>query len=208
MPTRAENRRTTLLALGEAATSLFESDGPSVTIEAIAEAAGMSRRTISRYVDAKEELAFVHPLLWWEVFAEALTDHADVAPVDRLQIASSAIAAHIDGDPDPPRRAFRVAATHPELLSGFNSVFRLWVDRLTGVIEAMLKDSLHADLADGGLAHRLESRIVASAIMGMVDAITRDWVFAESATYGELGDEGFETLRPILERTLGSPEDP
>jgi len=199
MASRAAHRRLTLLGLGEAAISLFESDGPSVTIEAIAESAGMSRRTITRYVNAKEELAFVHPLLWWDVFSAALTDNDELAPIARLQAGSVAIASHIDDDPEPPRRAFRVAATHPELLSGFNGVFRLWVDQLTSVIEPMLDDRTPD-------AQRIESRVLASAIMGMVDAITREWVFDADTTYTTLSTRGFALIHPILDQSLnGSP---
>lgn len=198
MATRAEHRQATLIRLGDAATSLFEIEGPSVTVEAIADSAGMSRRTVSRYVATKEELAFVHPLLWWDVFEAAWVDAGDdEPPVSRLETASSAIAFHVDGDPGPPRRAFQVAATHPELLTGFNAVFRFWVDRLTGVIAPLLDD----ELSDSD--QRFESRIVASALMGMVDAVTREWVFAHDTTYAELSARGFALVRPILERSFG-----
>ncbi len=57
MVTRAEHRRTTLLRLSDAAIERFAADGASATIDAIAKQAGMSRRTVFRYVDSKEELA-------------------------------------------------------------------------------------------------------------------------------------------------------
>lgn len=196
MPSRAENRRATLLRLSDAATSLFEQHGSAATVEAIAEAAGLSRRTITRYVSTKEELAFVHPLLWWDAFDAALSEAADAPPIERLHLASTALATSIDADPEPPRQAFRVAVMHPELLTGFNAVFRFWVERLTGVIDAMLSpDTTDTD-------RRFESRIVASALMGMVDAVTREWVFASESTYVELSEHGFALIRPILERSL------
>lgn len=198
MPSRAEHRRETLLRLGEAATALFAEQGPAATVEAIAGAAGMSRRTITRYVSSKEELAFVHPLLWWDVFETALAEQVDKPPLDRLRGASQAIAKHIDADPEPPRQAFQVAASHPELLTGFNHVFRLWVDRLTDVLGPMLPDLL----SDSD--RRFQSRIVASAIMGMVDGVTREWVFATDVSYLELSNHGFALIEPILDRSLGA----
>ncbi|MGH1492864.1 MAG: TetR/AcrR family transcriptional regulator, partial [Acidimicrobiales bacterium] len=165
MASRAEQRRSTLLALGEAAVELFESKGPSVTSGEIAARAGVSRRTLHRWCDAKEDLAFVHPLLWLDVFMAALAEQDAIdgeqpKASQRLRDASMAIARHVDGDPEPPRRAFLVAATHPELLRGFQSAYQRWVD-----VVAIESERAGVD--------PFEARVIASSVMGMVDAATR-----------------------------------
>ncbi len=198
MPTRAEQRRSTLLALGDAAVDLFEERGSSVTADEIAERAGVSRRTLHRWCDAKEELAFVHPVLWLDVFTDALaaidadaqvqpaaTPSVPTLPSVRLQQASMAIARHIDADPEPPRRAFLVAAGDPGLLRGFHAVYQRWVDVVAAEAEAAGADAFDA-------------RVIGSAVMGMVDAATRAWLFG--STFEESLTRGLASIAVLLER--------
>lgn len=190
---RAEHRRDTLTRLGDAAIDLFETEGPSTTIESIAQQAGVSRRTIFRWVESKEQLAFVHPMIWADVFNTSLAgieDKATMSLEQRLRSASNAVAAHIDADPEPPRRAFIVAAKHPELLTGFNFVFQQWVDRIA--------EEVLADAPPTSDAH-LRSRIIGAAVMGMVDAVTRQWLLAPPGTsFGEVHRKGFDLLAPLF----------
>ena len=189
MASRAEHRLQTLHALSDAAIACFEADA-SATVQAIASAAGVSRRTVFRYVDSREELAFIHPLLWFDAFDGALDAHATEPLVERLRIASAAIGAAVDADPEPPRRAFRVAAATPELHRGFQTIFQRWVDRVAEVVAE----------AEGPTADPIRPRIVGGAVMGMVDAVTREWVLSSpEVRYSSLIDAGFETLRPMFE---------
>ncbi|MEM9652028.1 MAG: helix-turn-helix domain-containing protein [Actinomycetota bacterium] len=192
MVTRAEHRRDTLLRLGTAAIDLFEQQGPQVTMAEIADRAGVSRRTVFRYVDGKEELAFVHPLLWFDVFDAALAEERERPLGERLQVASRAIAAHIDADPDPPRRAFLVAGAEPVLLKGFSAVYRKWVERIAAEV---LADVPHAEQTE---ADRFRARIIGSAVMGVVDAVSREWVVSPAATFAELYDSGLTYIAPLL----------
>ncbi len=189
MVSRAEQRQTTLLRLGDAAIELFEECGPRATIDAIAERAGVSRRTVFRWFDAKEELAFVHPLLWFDVFQAALDSQpSDRAPADRLRQASLAIARHVDSDPAPPRRAFVVAASYPELARGFYSIFQRWIDRVAA----------EAQLAG---VDPFEARVIGSAVMGMVDAASRELLAAPAGTsFEEILASGIEYVDELLHR--------
>lgn len=187
MVTRAEHRRATLLRLSDAAIERFASDGASATIDAIAKQAGMSRRTVFRYVDSKEELAYLHPVLWFEVFDKTLGQLDAGTPIaERLRIASMAIADHIDADPEPPRRAFMVGALTPGLQRGFVAVFQSWIDRIAREVEPHTDDPFRA-------------RIVGSAVMGMVDGVSREWLISPpERTYRSICAEGFEVIRPLL----------
>ncbi len=192
MPTRAEHRHAVLTDLGDAAVSLFETEGPSVTMDAIADKAGVSRRTVFRYVESKEDLAFIQPVLWLDVFEAGLASAADEPDIaERLRLASRDIAFYIDADPDRPRRAFIVAGLNPELQKGFTGIFQIWVDRIAAEVLAA-GDPDNAE-------HRFRSRIIGSAVMGMVDAVTREWVLSPpDVSFVDLYDKGFEFIRPMI----------
>lgn len=192
MVSRAEHRRSILSTLSDAAIELFDKDGPSVTIDAIAKKAGVSRRTVFRYIDAKEDLAYIEPVLWFDVFEaglEAAKDEPDLA--ERLRMASLDIAHYIDADPDRPRRAFMVAGLNPELSRGFTGIFQRWVDRIAAEVLAA------GDPDDPN--HRFRSRIIGSAVMGTVDAVTREWLFSPpEVSFAELYEAGFDYVRPMI----------
>jgi AcrR family transcriptional regulator len=193
MATRTEHRRQTLRRLSDAAVDLFEAQGPRVTIESIAERAGVARRTVFRYVDAKEELAFIHPVLWFDVFEAGLNAAPDADLASRLRRASRGIALHIDADPLPPRRAFLVVAANPELAQGYTAVFQRWVDRVADEVLSSHEGDINAHA-------RFRARIIGAAVMGMVDAVVREWVSSPAGvTFTELYDEGFDLLAPLVE---------
>lgn len=188
MGRREENRRRTLLKLGDAATLLFEQRGPKATIEEIAAQAGVSRRTVFRYAGSKEELLYVHPLLWLEIFDRAVAEHADVELDERLYLAGRAISEHIERTPDGPRRAMSLALKHPELGAGFLPVQRQWVRRIAREVcpEPETSDD------------RFRARIVGSAMMGLVDATCGEWLIC-GRPFPELWDQGFAHLRGWLQ---------
>lgn len=185
----------------EAAVDLFEEHGTSVTANSIAKRAVVSRRTILRYVDSKEELAFVQPLLWIDVFDEAVASEVAAFVTDgdasqptlasRIYAGAAAVAAHIDADPDPVRRAFLLSIEHPDLARGFQAVSGRWTDRVSQ--EALV--GVDPSSADA----RLRSRVIGSATMGMIDAITREWILAvgDESMVG-LIDKGWHYLEPLL----------
>lgn len=192
MATRAEHRRQTLLTLGGAALELFSELGSKATIDQIATRAGVSRRTIFRWVDSKEQLAFVHPMLWFDVFDEALASviEADMPLTEKLRYASLAIAEHIDSAPDGPRDAFMVVIEHPFLVRGFYDVQGKWVDRIAEVV-------LAADPApDTQTIFR--SRVIGAAVMGMVDASMREWLLSPGSSFVDIYSRGFALLVPLF----------
>ena len=197
MPSRAEHRRTTLRSLSDAAIEAFERDGAAATVDEIAAAAGVSRRTVFRWVDSKEQLAFIHPILWFEVFDQALdaldSNDVDRSTAERLRLGSRAIAEHIDAEPEPVRQAFQTASAHPELAAGFGVVYQRWVDRVAHeVLPVEPKPQDH-----------FRARIIGSATMGMVDAVIRVWVFDSDASFTALYDDAFELVAPLLEAEAG-----
>lgn len=189
---RADHRTNTLKQLDRAAIDLFTQIGASVTAEEIAEAAGVSRRTLFRYVEHKVELAYIHPILWLDVFERGLA-HAPRSPLtDRLRHGSRQIAIYIDDDPEPPRQAFLAIARHAELSRGSARIFGLWVDRVA-------KEVLDCVDSDATRTERFHARVIGSSIIGMVDAVTREWVFDPAARFVDLYEDAFDVVQPILD---------
>ena len=192
MVSRAEHRRATLRRLGDAAVELFDTIGPGVTIDRIAERAGVSRRTVFRYVELKEELAYVHPILWFDIFDEVIAANAALSAADRLRVGGRALASHIDADPGPPYQAFLTAATNPELAKGFTSIFQRWVDRIA--------DEVLVGIDAPSPDQRFRSRVVGAAVMGTIDAVSREWLLGGGADeFLALLERGFEILDPLLD---------
>ncbi len=191
MVSRAEHRRITLEKLGAAAVALFEEQGATATIDAIAQRAGVSRRTVFRYIDTKEELAYVQPLLWFDVFDQATQANADQPLSLRLQLGAQAIASYIDADPEIARRAFAVSLQHPALMRGYASIFHRWITRIANEV---LLDLNPAD----DLSARFRARILGSATMGVIDAVTLEWVTGNTQqTFSQLLQQAFVTLEPL-----------
>jgi len=131
----------------------------------------------------------VHSLLWLEVFDAAIVEHHSQPLAARLHLAGRAIAAHIDSDPEPPRRAMSLSMKHPVLLSGFQGVSRRWVERIAE--EACPSPATQSD--------RFRARVIGSATMGLVDATIREWLLhSEGAPFVALWDEGFAHLAGLL----------
>lgn len=192
MPTRAEHRATTLRQLSDAAVDVFEQRGADATVDEIAAAAGVSRRTVFRWVGSKEELAFIHPLLWFDVFDAATVRLAQEPMPERMRLSGRAIARFIDDDPEPARRAFLMTLAHPDLAVGFTTVFGRWVDRVSAEALVGIDEPSEDD--------RFRSRIIGSAVMGVIDAVTREWVVAgEGADFTPIYDRAFAMVMPLLE---------
>ncbi len=89
--------------------------------------------------------------------------------------------------PERPRRAFTVALEHPELLAGFAPVSAQWVDRFAALV-----------LDGESPADPLRARILGSALMGMIEAVTGAWLADPAQTYSAVLTEGFAVMEPIF----------
>lgn len=189
MVSRAEHRRETLLRLSAATTETFERLGPATTVDDIAKAAGVSPRTIFRYVDAKEDLVFIHPVLWFDIFDEAVTELADKPVRERLLHAAHQISEHIDVDPEPVKRAMAVAMADPELMRGYAGITRRWVAR---VAEEVLGDTTDPEAV-------FRARVLGTAVMGVIDAALNEWQRADpTPPLVDLVERGLDYLAPIF----------
>ena len=191
MATRAEHRRATLLQISAATTEAYEEVGPKATFDDIAERAGLSRRTLFRYVETKEDLLFIHPMLWLDIFDAAVAERSGDDLRDRVLFAARSISEHIDADPEPVRRAMAVAMTDPAVLARGNAAAnRRWIDRITAEIRG--------DTTDPETVFK--AGVLGSAIMGVIDAALGEWFGSNGdQQLVELVERGLDYLAPIIE---------
>ena len=190
MVSRAEHRRATLLQISEATTRTFEQLGSKATFDDVAEQAGLSRRTLFRYVDNKEDLLFIHPVMWLEIFDEAIAEVADQPLRDRTMHAARRISEHIDADPDPVRRAMAVAAADPSMARGYAGVTRRWIDRIAAEIRG--------DAADSETVFK--AAVLGAAVMGVIDAALGEWFVSDpQPPLVDLVERGLDYLAPIFD---------
>lgn len=188
MPTRTEHRRRTLLALSDAATAEFEARGTDATIEDIAARAGVSRRTVHRWVDGRDDLVFVHPRLWLEYFDEAIDELAEEPLRARILHGSRRVCDVVDADPEPVERAMTVALTHPSLMRGYGAISQQWIDRLAAEVAVEFPDD------------PFRARVVGSAFMGVIDAALNEWLVTRPRpALLDLVERGIELLGPMLD---------
>lgn len=188
--TRAEHRAATLQRLGDAAVELYGAAAPAEpTVDEIAERAGVSRRTAFRYVEAKEDLVYVRPIGWLDVFDAAVAERPG-APVDeRLRHAARAISDVIDADPEPVRAAMRLPRRVPALAARYGTVNQRWVRRVADEIAGVDPDA----------ERRFRAHVLGAAVMGVIDAALDEWVDAEGAVVlADLVDRGLDLLAPVL----------
>ena len=188
---RAEHRRVTLLTLCEAAVSLYEENSPAdVTVEAVAGAAGVSRRTVFRYCDVKEDLVFVYPLLWLDIFEAAAAEASDMPFRARMFYCAQQISADIERDPSLLRRAMNVVMRHPELMRGYSGLYQRWIAAIT-------TQALHSQ---SGAPDMFRARVIGSATMGVIDAAMFAWRAApEGSSLIEFVEQGFALVGPTMD---------
>ncbi|PRX46673.1 TetR family transcriptional regulator [Prauserella shujinwangii] len=186
--------------IAETAMGLFLEQGyESVTVEAVADAAQVSRRTVFRHFDGKDELAFPDHSARLELLARHLVKPAGGrSPVDIVIAATEAVLLDFLSRPELVLRRYQLTRLVPELRR--REV--LEHERYLALTTAYLRDHLPA----GGPS------FLPVALAALIDAIHRSALgdFARSGgkvdAYAELA-EGMEWVRRVLaaERQEGDP---
>lgn len=168
---RERKKEATRTALHEAAVRLTVEHGlDEVTVEAIADGAGVSRRTFSNYFAGKEDAL----LYGDEQRMEALMGEFTARPAG--ESAWSALRTAIresyrkQGEPDPHQAAqFRLAKQHPSVLGRQLAQFAAYERRLAASIAA--RDGLPAD--------GVRSRAMAAAFLTSLRVGSQLWTDAQ-----------------------------
>lgn len=196
MGRREVHKARTRDALRAAAMRLFTERGfDGVTMDDVASAAGVSRRTAFRYFRSKDDLVMTVPLDWIPLFDDAVAQVAGQPIGLRLRHASRAIATHVEADPEPVRTAVRLASTHPALADRYGAVSQQWINRLVAEIGGD---------GDVDAESRIRARMLGAAVMGVLDSVLEVWVERGGSMHA-LIDLGFDLLAPALDDLDGSP---
>lgn len=172
--------------LAKVAKKAFEKRGfDAVTVEEIAAAANVSKRTFFRYFPTKEDVFFGRRREQLEALESALVplpDETPFATVRRALISLSSL--HLEAK-DDVLREHRVLARSPSLLAK-----DLEWDRRAQELVARA-------LARSGDTRR--ARLVSGAIVGVLRVVVEDWVRSDGTL--DLAAEGSEAL-DLLARTF------
>lgn len=186
MGRRERRKRATRQALLEAAYTLFAERGyHETTMDEIADAAGVSRRTAFRYFPTKHSLVFPERESRLERFQELLHEDPKLGPYAALRHAVLTLAAEYEDDRGYLLTQDALVQATPELAG-----LELRLDR--DFEEAMVER-----LRDGGRSRAAarRARVLGAAVMGVIRASLREWLDGGGkADLVELGEEGFRVL--------------
>ena len=186
--------------IAETAMALFLEQGyESVTVEAVADASRVSRRTVFRHFDGKDELAFPDHTARLELLSRNLVaPTGGRTPVDVVIAATEAVMLDFLSRPELVLRRYRLTRLVPELRR--REV--LEHERYVAMTRAYLRDHLPAD----------SPPFLPMALAALIDAMHRSALgnFARSNgttdAFAELED-GMEWIRKVLtaDPATGSP---
>lgn len=186
--------------LARAAVRLFAERGyDATTVDDIAEAANVSRRTFFRYFRAKEEVFIVDPDGKLEAMHVALAEGPPDEPtLDALRRGALALT-EAYWDPELSRAIIALLEREPSMMAAAMAYQVRWADALARELAL-----------DMGVDERLDPRprILAHAAISMMRSAVAAWLLDESAgTPLERAAEAFDRGRPALQAILDMPTD-
>lgn len=167
---------------------LFAEHGfEGTTIDQIAEASGMSRRTFFRYFSGKEELIVEKLVEAGERVAEALARRPqDEAAWLALRRAFDAVVASVEGHPDHSR-SLRVMLRDEPVGGSLEEWRRRWIDLLRPLVAARL----------GIEPGDVRAEAMAGAALACLDAAQGAWAERSGQDLGALLDVAMAALAPV-----------
>jgi AcrR family transcriptional regulator len=171
-----------------AALVLFAERGfGQVTMEEIAQAAGVSRRTAYRRFPTKDRIVLEVPKRWLAVWDAAVAAHPEAPPQVVAEAAGLAVARHIEAHRTDVLVAYAALAESPSLNQAGAAVNESWIERVVALLRrepARLPGST--------------PYVIAGAYLGAIDAMMAHWVNGNGR--GSVVRETqaiFDRLRPI-----------
>lgn len=170
-PSLTERRRLqTRDAIANAAIALFTSHGfDAVSMTDVADAAGVSRRTVYRYFPSKDDLVFEHPQRWFEYFERETAQGApDESVRERHERVITELAEIVQADKEPVLSAFAVRMANPSL----------GARHLAGDVQWQAVVLAHLQAEDPNVSLH-ESMTCAGALIGATNATIAAWALAQ-----------------------------
>lgn len=194
VPTLIERRhRATRARIADIAVRLFSEGGfDETTMEDVAEAAGVSRRTVYRHFPSKDELVFENPQNWLAHFDANIDQRDHTLPLhDICREALVAVAQLIQDDADSVLAAYRVYASTPSLRGRNAKSEDDWFERYVDLLTP-------ADTAAPAPDVLLEVATVAGSLVGTTKALVAVWAsFQPDADMVALTEAALDQLDPI-----------
>jgi len=165
---RERRRRATQADLVSTALGLFTERGFDVTtMDDIADAAGVSRRTLYRYFPRKDDLVFAAPAGWLREWDAVIADRRPQEPLyELMRRGARAVAQQIAADPQPVLTSALISRTTPSLLPRLEASTRQWREKIAALVGA----EIGADPATDP-----RCTVTAGAIMGAIDGMLKAW---------------------------------
>lgn len=177
--------------LSTVAIELFATQGyVETTMDDVATAAGVSRRTAYRHYPNKEDLIFEHPKQWLQVFRAATAERIPGETMQSLcERGVRAVAVRIEDTKDDVIPGYGVVAATPSLRSSYARMNRDWLDVYTELL------STEHDPDD--IPAVMRSSIIAGALVGGTDRAVIHWFLHPGTSLIELTDHAIEAVAPL-----------
>jgi AcrR family transcriptional regulator len=192
MPSLIERRhQQTRIAIADAAVALFLERGyTETTMEDIAEAAGVSRRTAYRHFPSKDDLVFEQPRLWLVHFnAHVAVRRADETPREMCRRGLLAVAELIQANAASVLSAYSVFLATPSLRGRNGRAEDEWFERYLELLTPSHRL---------GRARSLQIATVAGALVGTTRMLVGAWAGAQpDADMVAMTSAVLEQLDPI-----------
>ena len=159
----------------------------NVTMDEVAQAAGVSRSTLYRRFPAKEDLVLEIPRRWMVVFDHAVEALPPDSPTgEAIGEPALAVAAHIDQNKEIVRTAYQILGQSPTLQQS-GLVTTIWHGRFAALFERF------------STADTETSLVLAGAYLGAIDAMVLHWATTGATSpVTEKTTRLLARLRPIL----------
>lgn len=199
MPTLVERRHLeTRTAIADAAVALFIERGfVETTMDDVARAAGVSRRTAYRHFPSKDDLVFEQPRRWLEHFNVTIADHRpDETLRQRCRRGLLAVAEVIQASAASVLPAYAVFAATPALRGTNGGIQQDWFERFLELITPTGRVSP---------ARALQIATIAGALVGTTTMLTAVWATSEPlADMAAMTEAVLDQLDPIWPDWLDS----
>jgi AcrR family transcriptional regulator len=191
MPTLNERRREqTRTAIADAAVGLFIERGfGETTMEDVAEAAGVSRRTVYRHFPTKDDLVFEQPRRWLAHFdAEIATSHPGESMREVCRRGLIAVARLIDSSSTSVLPAYWVFSATPSLRGANARIQDEWFARLVALLSPSRPPSA---------SRRLQVATIAGALVGTTTMLVAMWAAEPGGDIVAMTAAALDQLEPI-----------
>lgn len=184
---RARARQAVRAEIAEVAFALFVERGfEQTTVEEIAEAAGLSRRSFFRYFPSKEDTVFGFLYEMGQQLADAVAARpAGETPWTALRAGFDVLAASFMARSQDATALMKLIFTTPALRARHQDKQDRWRQLLT---EALLARSVP----------KLEADVLAGTALAVFDVVCRQWLEPGATAHpDELLDSAFAVIRPL-----------